>query len=384
MPKIVHFTSAHHHLDSRIFYKECRALAAAGHEVVLIVPGADKHINSGVRIEGVPKQRGRLRRVTVTLFHLWRKARSENGDVYHFHDPDLIFVGFLLKASGMNVVYDVHEHLPNQIMGKTYLGPRLLRSAFAAAAKLTEKMAGSILDGFCAAAPSIASRFPQHKTILLRNFVQLDLVDATGPASESASDGRPVLIYPGSLSQARGIKNVIDAVGRLDGVVELWLFGRWHDAGFEASCRESDGWRYTRYFGRQNQETVIAHIKAADIGVHLPLVSANYSDGLAVKGFEFMACRKPFVTTDEPGKKRTFEGCAVFTDAADVDQMATVIADTVTDTELCAMLGDAGRSRVEEEFSWEIESQSLLALYDRLLAKSGCLATPSSSRDGLR
>jgi glycosyltransferase involved in cell wall biosynthesis len=368
----VHITSAHHYLDSRIFYKECRAAAAAGHETVLIAPGAEPGVISGVSIEPVPKARGRLHRVSVTLYRIWRKALVKKADIYHFHDPELIVVGLLLKIRGKTVVYDVHEHLPNQILGKPYLGPRAVRATLAAVARVAEGLAARAFDGFCAAAPSIGARFPKRKTVLLRNFVELSLVDSIDPAALGGADGRKIIIYPGSLSKARGIGNVIDAVGRLGGELELWLFGRWHDREFEASCRRSEGWQYTRYFGRQSQESVVAHIKAADIGVHLPLVAPNYSDGLAVKGFEFMACRKPFVTTDEPAKRRTFGDCAVFTDAADVDAIEEAIIRTVMDSELCAMLGNKGRNCVENKYSWEIESQKLLALYDRLAADQNC------------
>ena len=357
-------------------------MAAAGYEVVLIAPGAPSEDVSGIRVEGIRKRSNRIRRITLTLFDVWRKARKERADIYHFHDPELIVVGLLLKAGGRTVVYDVHEHLPNQIMGKTYLGPKPVRIALAAAARLAERIAGLVFDAFCVVAPSLVPRFPSAKTVLVRNFVQLDLVDSV-PRSTTSADVT-VLIYPGSLSRARGIGNVIDAVGRLEGRAELWLFGKWHDRNFENRCRSSDGWRYTRYFGRGSQEEVFAHIKAADIGVHLPLPSPNYSDGLAVKGFEFMACAKPFVTTDEPAKRHTFAGCALFADAANVQSIVDSLLRLMTEGELRETLGNRGRSRVEEEFSWERESATLLGLYGRIGTGNPMLVRSETRQDYMK
>ena len=62
--KITHLTSAHPRHDIRIFVKECASLAAAGHEVTLIVAdGQGEEINRGVRFHDVgPKTGGRLAR----------------------------------------------------------------------------------------------------------------------------------------------------------------------------------------------------------------------------------------------------------------------------------------------------------------------------------
>ncbi len=49
--KIVHLTSAHPRDDIRIFFKECRSLAAAGHDLMLVVAdGLGPEVRDGVRI----------------------------------------------------------------------------------------------------------------------------------------------------------------------------------------------------------------------------------------------------------------------------------------------------------------------------------------------
>ena len=49
--KICHLTSVHERYDIRIFLKQCRSLARAGHEVTLVVAdGRGPETREGVRI----------------------------------------------------------------------------------------------------------------------------------------------------------------------------------------------------------------------------------------------------------------------------------------------------------------------------------------------
>lgn len=366
--RILHLTSAHRWNDTRIFFKECRTLARHGYDVTLLAPGAPDESRDGVTLRGVPSSRGRLGRMTTTLYRIWRAAKSQRADLYHFHDPELIPVGMLLKSRGSRVVYDVHENLPAQLLVKAYIRPAFLRRVLAGLARAAEGFAARRLDGFSAAAPSIARRFPAERTALVRNLVDLDFVDSIEAPARPAS-GRPfVVIYPGSLSRARGILNAIRAIAMLDGSAELKLAGKWHDPAFRRECESEPGWRFCRYLGRISPAEVIAAVKDADAGIHVPLPSPNYSDGLAVKGFEFMACSKPFVTTDEPGKRRTFGNCALFVDATSPRDIAAAIGKLRDDAALAQSLGEAGRGQVADSFAWGNESVALLGLYTRLLA----------------
>ena len=90
MAKVVHVTSVHPALDNRILFKECRSLARAGHDVVLVAPHDAHEVVDGVRIRAFPRARGRLARMTRGVRDALRLCRDERADVYHAHDPELM------------------------------------------------------------------------------------------------------------------------------------------------------------------------------------------------------------------------------------------------------------------------------------------------------
>jgi len=46
------------------------------------------------------------------LLEIGKKALEVDAEVYHFHDPDLLFLALKLKKKGKKVIYDVHENYP--------------------------------------------------------------------------------------------------------------------------------------------------------------------------------------------------------------------------------------------------------------------------------
>ena len=121
--KVCHLTSVHSSKDTRIFFKECRGLAKAGYDVTLIAihDKLEPETSDGVKIVPFPPIKNRFSRILFSPLRMFFMARKEKAKIYHFHDPELIVAGFLLKLTGATVIFDVHENIAMQIKIKHYL-----------------------------------------------------------------------------------------------------------------------------------------------------------------------------------------------------------------------------------------------------------------------
>ena len=160
MIKVCILTSVHPPFDMRIFHKEAKSLVKAGYDVTLIAQHDNEEIVDGIRIVPLPKPKNRIERMTRTVWVVYKKALKINADIYHFHDPELIPAGLLLKHHGKRVIYDVHEDVPRQNLSKPYI-PIIFRKPISALIEAIETFSARRFDGVVTATPYINKRFSE-------------------------------------------------------------------------------------------------------------------------------------------------------------------------------------------------------------------------------
>jgi len=113
--KICVFT-IHRAKDVRVLNRHCRSLQRLGMDVTLIaVSETGSYDDDGIKVIGYTKWRGLFQRVK-TLLRITVLAYQQKADIYHFHDPDLLFFAPFLRLFTLKpVVYDIHEFYTRQI-----------------------------------------------------------------------------------------------------------------------------------------------------------------------------------------------------------------------------------------------------------------------------
>ena len=200
MSHVVHMTTVHHPFDTRIFVKECGTLAKNGYRVTLIAPHTEREIRNGVEIVPVPSFGNRLQRATQGVWALYRLARNLDADLYHFHDPELLPVGLLLKrTTGAAVIYDAHEDHPRQVQGREWV-PRALKPGIAWGLEQVETGVVKRLDQLVTVTEQIAARFAGARTCLVRNYPLLSKTDRADD-NQRTYEGNHRLIYTGGMAK---------------------------------------------------------------------------------------------------------------------------------------------------------------------------------------
>jgi glycosyltransferase involved in cell wall biosynthesis len=366
--KIAHLTSVHSLYDIRIFHKECKSLTQSGYQVTLIVPHEGNEVVDGVKIKSVPKPKNRFDRMTRVLWRVYWMAIEEKAHLYHFHDPELIVIGILLKLLRKKVIYDVHEDVPRQMFSKRWIHPTL-RSVIAWSAALTEWIGGQCFDGVNAATPTIAQRFPPCKTVTVRNFPFLsELVqDQFIPYKQRP----PVLIYVGGISEYRGAKDMVQAVGLLPSHLRarLQLAGDFSPTGFEEELKCLPGWERVDFLGWQSREHVFKLLGRARIGLVTLHPIINYLTSYPIKLFEYMCAGLPVIASDFPLWRKIVEdaGCGLLVDPLDSGSIAEAIQWLLVHPEEAEAMGRRGQDAVRKYYNWDTEAKKLVAFYRAIL-----------------
>jgi len=362
--KVCILTSVHPPFDARIFYKEAKTLVNAGYHVVLIVEHTSEEFVDGIRIVPLPQSRNRFVRMTKVIWKLFKFALKEKAKVYHFHDPEIIPVGLMLKLFGKKVIYDVHEDMPKQILYKEWIKVIFIRKLFSFFTLVIEKIVSLFFDYIIAATSDIKNRFPEKKSFLIRNFPIIGFIKNTTP--NRAKRETMVLIYVGGLSKVRGIKEIIQSMEFIKERAELWLVGMWENDDYKNECERLDGWKYTKYLGFKKLDEIYILLKRSNVGLATLYPIKNYLTSFPVKAFEYMACSLPIVMSDFSYWKEIFKDCALFANPKNPEDIAKKISILLNDGNLRETLGKNGRKMVENGCSWEAESVELLTMYKRL------------------
>lgn len=366
--KVAHITSVHGVHDTRILYRECVSLLGSGYTPLLLAPGMSGVVE-GVKHIGLGPRRGLLGRMVLTHPQLLWCALKLKVDIFHFHDPELIPLGLLLKMTGAKVVYDVHEYYSEIIPLRVPLIARGVVKMFCRA--FLEHLPSRWFDHLVFPTEALRQEYSDlRRSSTLINF---PLLKASANIEEVHAAKDFDLIFVGTVSpfRAKIMVAVAEELVRRGVPLRFVFVGiapatiEWIKSAFGPSFVA----RHLHFVARVPYAEVLEYMARSRIGYNYHPMEKRFEVAIPMKVFEYMLAGIPVVTSAFPELERLLEADAeVVFCGESVGSQADAIQGLLNDPEKARKISDAGRQAVLNRLNWDAsESEKLTAVYDSLV-----------------
>jgi glycosyltransferase involved in cell wall biosynthesis len=363
MKSLCHITTAHPRNDVRIFFKECGSASTIANTSLIVADGNGNCEQNNINIVDIGKTSGRFSRLIKALLKAPLTALKIKADIYHFHDPELLFAGLFLTLMGKKVIYDAHEDLPRQILSKPYL-KKWICKPLSVFVEFIENFCCRFFAAIVTATPHINQRFLKlnSNSHNINNFPKTEeLVTDFNQESEENT-----LCYAGGITQIRGLKEILDAVELSK--TKLLLAGKFNDSQFEASLKAHPAWSQVEFHGLVNRNQVLELYSRSKAGLVTFHPCPNHINSQPNKLFEYMGAGLPIIASNFDLWKQIIEKyqCGILVDPQNPESISDAIKQILDKPEEAQAMGKRGCEAVKSEYNWESEEKKLFNLYQSL------------------
>ncbi len=308
--------------------------------------------------------------VSSSVF-LTRLHRRNQYDLIHVHNmPDfLVFSAWYPKLCGVRVILDIHDLTPELFASKFN---KKAKSWYFALLKASEKVSVAFADHVIISnhlwRERLVSRsVPEDKCSVFLNHVDPDMFHRR---PKTRSDGKFVILFPGSFQWHQGLDIAINAFSRMRSRVpniELHLCGSGPMEGELASLAKSLGLNDSvKIFPEVSLDKIADVIANADLGV-VPKRADSFGDeAYSTKIMEFMSQGVPVVISRTKIDSYYFDDTTVrFFKSGDPEEMANAMLDVINNEDLRKTLVENGYKYAELN-GWGRKKNEYLELVDSL------------------
>jgi len=369
---ICHLTTVHRANDPRIFHKEILSLANAGYQIKFIAkksPFASEH--PSIAFNFLDNRGGILWRV-MNIIQCLRLALKANASLYHFHDPELILIGLILKIFFRKiVVYDIHEIYRDSILHKPYLSKRIA-IVLSFLYSIIDNVSSRIFDTLILAEQKYAQFYSQRKYVVIQNFIPLKYI-SNKERRQIQSKEKIELVYIGGITRTRGAIEMINCVSLLKESlpIQLHLIGPIETTDLEKEMndiiRQKNLSAYVKLYGYRPYASVQKMLHKFDVGLIFLHPIVNNLTILPTKMFEYMGNGMAVLMSNFPLWIKFNEKYKVGLTVNIFKINADKIIRFLSDEKRLQEISERNLRTVKENFVWEIEEKKLLALYQTLL-----------------
>ena len=370
--KIVHITTVHKRYDSRIFHKECVSLTNFGFEVYLIVAdGKGNETISGIKIIDLGLETNRIKKLFLSTNKAFNVARMINADIYHFHDPDLLYAGKKLKNSKNQVFFDSHEDFPALMLQRDYI-PKIFRRPLFIIATDIERYCSRRISGIVTVTDKIANKFKSYgvkRIQIIKNYPIISLIQTPNFDKDI---NPPLACYVGGLTPIRGVKEMILSCAKAG--VKLVLVGPFDSEVYLKEMQSLPEWDNVIYMGYVSHDELYEKVYSkSTLGLVLLQSAPNHTYSIPIKQFEYMQAGLPIVSTSAVKfcEEITNEtGCGIVVNPLDIDEITKAIKTISSDKELAKQMAEKGYNAVKDNYNWSSQEKLLVDFYESGMKKN--------------
>ena len=365
--RICHITSVHPRYDIRIFEKECKSLSKYYDVQLVVADGLENEIKNGINIIDVGKEKNRFQRMLISTWKIYKVLKTIDALVFHFHDPELIPVGILLKFRGKKIIFDVHEDIYEQIKTKDWVASIILLLLLPLVKIINKIIAFNFNLIF--AELSYKKKYSKRKNkyqIDVLNYPQTEILKPFINCNRTENG----IIYIGSITYLRGLDVILDSLMILK---QKKIDFTMH---FVGTLQEEIDWEYYKilrdnviFYGYLDIRKGYEISTKCKVGLAILKPIGNYIESIPTKIFEYMSLKLPFIASDFKAWRNYFPENVnnIYVNPNSPIELSEALINLLGNNKRVNQLDDNRRKVAEQKFSWESEEKKLFMLYDNIL-----------------
>ncbi|MBL4606136.1 MAG: glycosyltransferase family 4 protein [Flavobacteriaceae bacterium] len=375
---------------------EAVTLINSGHEVFLfcLTYGNQKAIET---INGIKVRRYKSTKLAYKLsalsydlpfYRMLMKRKVEDfikeTKVAVLHVHDIRIAGTVFKVNQkfqLKIILDLHDNIPenmkyyphlNKFPGKYIISPKKWKKKEEEFIHKSDKVI-TVSPNF---AKEIVERtsLEEEKMVLVPNTVRQSFYKEAIISKEVVDKykNKFVVLYLGDTNIRRGLLTAIRATEKLKQEIEnfkLVIVGKnTTDYILREEVEKMKLQAYVDFEGWQNVSLFPSYILASTICISPLYRSVQHDVAYANKVFQYMSLGKPVLVSDAIAQKEIVEKSksGLVHKEKNVDDFSDKVLELYKNEDMSHRLGENGRGFIEKEFSWEVTSQALVELYEKL------------------
>jgi glycosyltransferase involved in cell wall biosynthesis len=289
------------------------------------------------------------------------------ADIWHIHDPELLFFAIVLILLRKKVVWDSHEDYFQQFAVESdyraYL-PKIMRRVVSKIILGLLKAIDSHAFGIIAATEVIQSKYSNPNCVVVGNEARSEDFENLQPNFENQT-----VLFIGSMSESHCFPEVVKAISRI-GELNLVIAGQANEK-LLAWSEELLGER-VKYLGWANRKIIFDLISRSTIGMVTYQNLPTYNESRPTKLFEFLMSGLPIVASPiKPNiifLQESFGG--ITSSGFESSDFEKSLRQVISSKDVWLEMSRSGKVWARANANWDSSEKNLLNFYHKLLEES--------------